>query len=323
MSPFITDLHCDLLDYLEGDSKRSAHDAAARCSITQLRAGNVKLQTLAIFVRSGSDSVSHGMAQAKIYKELPHIHPNDFIHFNWKEQQLPEHQISLILAIENASAFCNENEPLAQGLERLHVIIEKIAKPLYISMTWNDENRFGGGSSTQVGLKADGKHLLHFMHGKKIAIDLSHTSDQLALDILNYIDQEQLTIPVLASHSNARSVTSVARNLPDPIAREIVRRGGLIGINFYRKFVGNEVNESFIQHLLHWLKIGAKSHICFGADFFYSQQDDEQDPMFFPQYQEASCYAALLNNFAHYLSVKDLKNLAHQNTLNFLKRLNA
>ena len=73
---------------------------------------------------------------------------------------------------------------------------------------------------------------------KKIAIDLSHTSDFLAHDILNYIDKMGLNVRTIASHSNFRKIAEVVRNLTDEIAKEILKRGGVIGFNLFKSFVG-------------------------------------------------------------------------------------
>ncbi len=86
-------------------------------------------------------------------------------------------------------------------------------------MTHHGENRFGGGNSTGIGLKKDGEALLEYISEKKIAIDLSHTSDALAGDILNYIVKNKLGLSVLASHSNFRgcvfsSAKFTRRNCP-------------------------------------------------------------------------------------------------------------
>ncbi|GEM_PF-5863961 len=47
--PPVIDLHCDLLGYLIESPNRTPHDAIARCSLPQLRAGGVATQVLAIF----------------------------------------------------------------------------------------------------------------------------------------------------------------------------------------------------------------------------------------------------------------------------------
>ncbi len=74
------------------------------------------------------------------------------------------------------------------------------------------------------------------MNEIRIAVDLSHTSDRLADEILNEIDRKGYTMGVIASHSNARKVCHHPRNLPDHLIKEIVARKGIIGINLYKKF---------------------------------------------------------------------------------------
>ena len=73
------------------------------------------------------------------------------------------------------------------------------------------------------------KVLIDYLSDKKIAIDLAHTSDQLAHDIFNYTAQRNYKIPILASHSNFRSVYPNNRNLPDELVKELIARKGLIG----------------------------------------------------------------------------------------------
>lgn len=325
LSP-IADLHCDLLMYLEGGNNRTPYDAASRCSIPQLQAGLTKLQTMAVFVKTGNQSVQQGMAQVNIFKHLPLQYPKSFFHFNWQKDTLQRDKIAILLALEGASTFCYEDEPLSRGLERLKFIIEHIARPLYISFTWNMENRFGGGAqSPQVGLKEDGQHLLEFLHQKRIAVDFSHASDALAHDILNYIDKRKLAIPIIASHSNARTIANVPRNLPDEIAKEIIRRHGVIGINLYRHFIGPEANSYLIKHYIHWCELGAKNQVCFGADFFY--EDDvpsiktKEEP-FFSQYANASCYGSILELFLRELKLtpQEIEGLAYKNFLSYLNR---
>lgn len=317
----IADLHCDLLSYLAGDPKRTPYDPISRCAIPQLQEGKVKLQTLAIFTLTNPHSVKNGMAQAKIFKDLPTLFPEAFSHID------ASNRIKILMAFENASGFCSEEESLTEGMNRLQTILKEIGKPLYISLTWNMENRFGGGASTNIGLKEDGKRLLDFMHINKIPIDFSHTSDRLAHDIFNYIDSQNLNLSVLASHSNARHVTEKPRNLPNDIAKEIFHRQGVVGLNFYRHFVG-EKEEDFIKHIVHWLEIGGEKQICFGADFFY---DDDlptafrhDDKMFFPNYAHAGSYGRLLEMIKKHLNLKDeiLEGLAHKNFHRFYPTTN-
>lgn len=316
----IVDFHCDLLLHLGINPQRTASDLSARCAIPQLRKGGVKLQILAVFTETGPQSVEKGQRQIDLYQKLPVHYPKDFQHFS-NDWTLQSPRINVCMAFENASGFCDEHEPLQQGFNRL----KKISKPLYISLTWNGENRFGGGVFSPKGLKEDGKHLLKELDGQNIALDLSHASDPLAYEAIDFIEGNHLSIPIMASHSNARAVTSVPRNLPDDIAKEIFRKRGIIGINLFRPFVG-ETHEYFLKHLAHWLELGGENSIAFGADFFNivdlpaSSAAKYGKELFFQDYPDSSCYPALLSFLQKEFGPSLIDKLSHQNALSFIKK---
>lgn len=333
MLPHIADLHCDLLFYLRVDPSRSPFNDDSRCSIPQLRKGNVKLQTLAIFTETQQGSSAQGMEQAEIFKTLAGKYPDEFQPVQSPQQLLgllEGSRIGIISAIENASSFCEEEGLLSDGLENLRTLFGKVGRPLYISLTWNTENRFGGGAKTQKGLKEDGARLLEFLDGKQIAVDLSHASDLLAVDILSYMDAKNLHIPLVASHSNVRSVTEVWRNLPDELIKEVIRRGGVIGLNFVRPFLGEDPVRGFIRHVEAFMKLGAVNQICFGADFFCdddvvtlrpgSKSYSDSDEWFFQDYANASCYGRLLDLLKSELDLSEeaLIKLAYGNLFQYI-----
>jgi len=300
----VADFHCDLLSYLAEDRSHTAHDPISRASIPLLQAGGVGLQTLAVYTKTGKGSVEQGSKQAEIFFQLSQRYP------------VFGKEIKTVLSIENASSFCEEGEPLEKGIEQVEGWLKKAGKIAYISLTWNDENRFGGGNATQVGLKPDGLELLRWMAGKKIAIDLSHTSDRLAEDIL----KEAIT-PV-ASHSNFRVIADHPRNLPDAIAREIGARGGVIGLNFVRVFLGKQGPEDFLRQLEHAEKLGLLDCLCFGADFFADQVLPPElqylMPMFNPDFENASCYPRVIELFLKHLPHDIVEKIAHGNLTRFL-----
>jgi microsomal dipeptidase-like Zn-dependent dipeptidase len=320
----VVDLHCDLLFYLQGNQQRTPHDRVARCAIPQLRQGHVKVQTLAIFTQTEPHSIEKGLHQVRIYQELPARCPQDLVHF-FSQWTLQSPLMAIMMAFENASGFCNEQEHLEEGFKRLRQIIQGVGKPLYISLTWNTENRFGGGALAQAGLKEDGKRLLEEMNQHKIALDLSHASDALACEAIDYIEGHGLSLPIIASHSNARAVAAMPRNLPDEIAKEIFRRGGLIGFNLYRYFIG-ETEDALLKHLAHWLELGGENHVALGSDFFYDPDLPSTyrhgKEVFFQNYQDASCYERLLSFFQKELKLSPsfLEKFSHRNALAFIQR---
>lgn len=314
----IVDLHCDLLLFLASGIDRSPFDDRSLSSIPQMQKGNILLQTLAIFTETGKNSVSEATKQIQIFKQLPQLSQNAFSLHSRKENA-----ITVVPAIENASGLLGEDEPLDTGLKRFTEWSKTVGPFLYVSLTWNEENRFGGGNATQIGLKEDGKIFLDQLAQTKTAIDLSHTSDALARDILNYIDHKHLSIIPIASHSNYRAIQDHPRNLPDDIAQEIFRRGGIIGVNFVRPFIGKDPS-AFIDHIEHALKLGGEDHICFGADFF-PEDDlpstlDHLKPFFFPKLDHSSCYKDLLAILEKRFSRNVLEKISSRNALKFLKR---
>ncbi len=305
----VADLHCDLLSYLAEDDGRTAHDPVSRASIPLLKEGGVGFQTLAIFTKTEKTSVQQGIKQAEVFFQMSKKYP------------VFGSEIKTMVSIENASGFCDETEQLSRGLERLEGWLEKAGRIAYISLTWNEENRFGGGNATKVGLKKDGQQLMKWMSGKKIAIDLSHTSDRLAEEILKAC--ENLDIIPIASHSNFRKIADHPRNLPDHLAKEIGARGGVIGLNFVRVFLGKHGPEDFIRQVEHADKLGLLDHFCFGADFFADHVLPPElqylMPMFNSGFDNASCYPKVIGLLEKHLPHAIVEKIAYKNLTEFLK----
>lgn len=305
----VVDLHCDLLLYLSLDPKRQPFDPAIRCSAPQLKAGNVKLQTLAIYTETNPQCLSSGLKQIEVFKSLPSTYPEYFT----KQNILP--------AFENASSFALETEPLAQVLTRLETILTQIT-PLYISLTWNGENRFGGGCGSDSGLKKDGEELLKFLHGRGIAIDFSHASDRLARETLNYIDKHSLDLALMASHSNFRALCDQPRNLPDDIAQEIIDRQGVIGLVFFKRFLKEP--RQLYDMIAYGQKLGGAQNLAFGADFFYLGDIPPLDGPygFFDEMSDASKYPSILEGIRQELGLpeKQIEDIASRNALRFIAK---
>ncbi len=250
----IIDLHNDLLTYL-AFSDSHGPDEESCCSIRQLREGGVRCQVLPVFSPTVLDSEETLQKQLDCFHRLCTQNPDDFSVSDKKGA------IRIFWAIENVSSFLGEDEPIEVGIDRLQKASKQFGPPVYVSLTWNGENRCGGGAGADKGLTDDGKAIIDALD-PKTALDLSHTSDQLVHDILDYTSRF-----LIASHSNFRPVMDVPRNLPDEIAQEIVKRGGLIGLNLIQPFVGASEG-SFFDHIEYALSKGWGDALSFGADFY-------------------------------------------------------
>jgi membrane dipeptidase len=319
----IIDTHCDLLIYLTHPNS-GINKKDLGCAIPYLTEGNVKLQVMAIFTPTQLDSHELGIEQSEIFHKL-NLQNNPLYAFEKQHiQNLSDNQnIGMLAAVENASAFCDENISLNQGFKNLEAIINNVGQLFYIGFTHNLENRFGGGNFTGVGLKNDGKALIDYLDNKNIAIDFSHTSDTLAYDILNYTSKQNINVPIIASHSNYRSILDHPRNLPDDIAQEIIHRQGLIGVNFVRAFVNNEKPTGLIDHITYGMELGAQNAICYGADYYYHKNHPDQSriPFYFKEHENASCYQGINALLEKQFDAEIINKISHQNVTNFLKRL--
>lgn len=134
----------------------------------------------------------------------------------------------------------------------------------FAMLTWNYENRYACGASSDQhrGLTEEGKELTKYLIDQGIILDISHLSDQGAEDLMTLTDA-----PIIASHSNVRSVCPRPRNLPEGLIRELIRRQGLIGINFFAPFVGeNPQVEDLLRHMDVILSLGGEDVLALGGD---------------------------------------------------------
>lgn len=325
-SPDVIDIHCDLLDYLQSVTPANPFERdKIGCSVPSLVEGNVKLQVLAIYTATQKGSAKLALKQSLIFRDLHTRHKNHFKAVNELDdlQFNSSSRIGILAAIENASGLCEEDESLSKGLDRFEEIVNNTRRILYIGLTHHQENRFGGGNNSKVGLKEDGKVVLDYINGKKIAIDLSHTSDTLAYDILEYLTKNNLDIPLLASHSNYRNIYNHPRNLPDDIAKEIIRKKGLIGINFLRAFLNENDPNAIYGHIEYGLNLGAKDCICFGADYNYtdSRSDQSRKPFYFREQESASNYPSILENISQRTSPGIAEAIGSGNAMDYIRRI--
>lgn len=136
-----------------------------------------------------------------------------------------------------------------------------------MTLTWNGENELGCGSSDQnFGLKPFGIDAVKEMERLGMVIDVSHLSDAGLADVFKNVNCD-----IAASHSNVRAVCGHRRNLRDEQFQEIVRRGGIVGINFYKSFLNDDGEKAalcdIVKHVEHMLMLGGENTICMGSDY--------------------------------------------------------
>ena len=135
-----------------------------------------------------------------------------------------------------------------------------------MSLVWNHDNALCGGNlGEDTGLTPLGKEVLFEMEKQRIILDVSHISDKGFSDVV-----ENYTLPFCATHSVSRALVDHPRNLTDEQFLEIVKRGGVCGVNFYPPFLTGENTadcNDVIRHIEHFLSLGGENSIGLGSDF--------------------------------------------------------
>lgn len=134
-----------------------------------------------------------------------------------------------------------------------------------INLTWNHANALSGahGDEPERGLSELGRRFMARMEELHILVDVSHLSEAGFWDVA-----EQARRPFIASHSNARAVCDHTRNLTDGQITAIIKNKGVIGLNFYRAFVGRGEDLNAVRaHLEHILSLGGAKNVAIGGDW--------------------------------------------------------
>ena len=148
---------------------------------------------------------------------------------------------------------------LEDNLDRVAMLHKDGIKLL--TLTWNGENRIGGGCKTDKPLTDFGKRVIKEINSVKMGCDLSHINEK------GFYSAVELAEFPLATHSNCRKICDHPRNLSDSQIKLITEKGGIIGLCFYPEFLGGDVFEKIYANVAHLLELGLEKHIAIGSDF--------------------------------------------------------
>jgi membrane dipeptidase len=204
-----------------------------RTSLERMKQGGMTAEFFSLYVRPWY--VEHGGAARRTLDMIDSVyraverHPNDLTlatsaaDIRRAKKQM---KIAALMGIEGGHAIENSLATLRE-FHRLGV--------RYMTLTWNNTNDWADaarGEKTHHGLTEFGKDVVREMNRLGMLVDVSHVSDETMSDALDVSKA-----PIVATHSSARALSNVPRNIPDDLLRRIAKNGGVVQVNFYSYFL--------------------------------------------------------------------------------------
>lgn len=313
---FICDCHCDTLTELY-NKNASLYENEQHFDIKRQIALGGGLQFCAIYVPTEVFRYQGGLRYTlclldKYNQEIKKLHENviDVLQVRTAEDagNVLKHKAATLLAIEEGGAIDG-------SLEALRCLYELGVRAM--TLTWSNRNDIADGineEATGSGLTLFGKQVVAEMNRLGMLVDVSHISTAGFWSVI-----ETSTKPIIATHSNAKSLCSHPRNLNDEQIKALAQNGGLAGITFAGQFLEedwrNACIESVYKHIDYMLNlIGNDDHIGFGSDF---------DGISHPPYniQGVQDYKPLIEYLSKYYSDETINKITHQNVINLLQKV--
>lgn len=146
----------------------------------------------------------------------------------------------------------------------------------FIQLTYNTQNYIGSGcwEERDGGLSGFGRHVIAEMNRLGIVVDLSHVAQRTASEAIAVSKK-----PCAYTHVCPAGLFAHPRNKTDEQLREIVDRGGFVGVAAYAPFMrkgGESTVEDIVDLYAYMINVCGEDNIGIGTDF-----TQDQDQAFF------------------------------------------
>lgn len=209
---------------------------AIMTDIARLRAGGVGAQFWSVYVPSdlaGRGAVTATLEQIDIVHRMMRRWPDAFelaLTADDVERIFRKGKIASLIGLEGGHS-------IDSSLGALRMFYRLGAR--YMTLTHSRNTPWADAATdtpAHGGLTAFGEEVVREMNWLGMLVDLSHVSPETMADALRVSEA-----PVIFSHSSARALVDVPRNVPDDVLRLLPRNGGVVMVDFVPGFISAEV----------------------------------------------------------------------------------
>ncbi len=224
--------HRDLAGYDLGSLPFDVHQPGLHTDLPRLRRGGVGAQFWSVYVPAslaGEAAVIATLEQIAFVRRLADRYAGALALTTTADQvdaAVAAGRIACLMGAEGGHQIGGSLGTLAS----LHALGVR-----YLTLTHNDNVPWADSATDEPllgGLNGFGRDVVAEMNRLGIVVDLSHVSADTMRDALS-----ATRAPVMFSHSNARAVCDVVRNVPDDVLARLGDNGGVCMVTFVPAFV--------------------------------------------------------------------------------------
>ena len=218
------------------DARDMRDRVAGHTDIARLRQGGVGGQFWSVYVPSslqGQAAVTATLEQIDIVHRMMRKYPDTFelaLTAADVERIFKGGRIASLIGMEGGHS-------IDSSLGTLRMMHRLGAR--YMTITHNGNTPWADAASDKPvhgGLSPFGESVVREMNWLGMLVDLSHVSPETMADAIRVSEA-----PVIFSHSSARALTNVPRNVPDEILRELPKKDGVVMVTFVPGFISQAV----------------------------------------------------------------------------------
>lgn len=192
-------------------------------------------------------------------------HQDFVIHCKKVEDIVTAHKtgkLAWVAVLESSS--CIENE-----VDRIDILYGLGIRSMGLNYSESNMLGTGLGEIRDGGLTDFGYDCIIRMNKVRMLIDVSHVSDQTAVDAI-----ESSKVPIIVSHCGAQALNPIGRMFPDEVLQTLAEKQGVIGIEAAPGFTATKEHpiptiDTYMEHLEYCINLMGIDHVGCGPDTLY------------------------------------------------------